>query len=80
VTGRRYLAHNGRDPGEDQPPVLVWYELQRTPEGPVWKRHLIDEDSGVGTQFEVGDVNNDGLLDIVISNKRGTFLLEQVRE
>jgi hypothetical protein len=41
--------------------------------------HVIDEDSGIGTQFAVGDVNGDGLLAIVVSNKKGTFLLEQVR-
>ena len=29
VTGKRYYAHNGRDPGEDEPPVIAWYELSR---------------------------------------------------
>ena len=40
---------------------------------------LIDDDSGIGTQFRVADVNGDKLLDIVISNKKGVFLFEQVR-
>ncbi|WP_175517200.1 PVC-type heme-binding CxxCH protein [Planctomicrobium piriforme] len=79
VTGRRYWAHNGRDPGEDQPAVLCWFELQKSPSGPKWIKHQVDDNSGVGTQFEVADVNGDGLLDIVISNKLGTFLFEQVR-
>ena len=27
VTGKRYYAHNGRDPGEDEPPEIAWFEL-----------------------------------------------------
>jgi len=80
VTGMRYWAHGGNDPGEDQPPVLFWYELSRKDGRPVWTRHLIDDNSGVGTQFDVADINGDGLLDVVTSNKRGTFVFEQFRE
>ena len=29
VTGKRFYAHNGRDPGEDEPPEIAWYELAR---------------------------------------------------
>jgi hypothetical protein len=80
ITGRRHWAHNGHDPGEDQPPVLCWFELKKTPRGPHWIKHEIDADSGVGTQFEVADVNADGLLDIVTTNKIGSFLFLQQRE
>jgi hypothetical protein len=88
VTGKRYYAHNGRDPGEDEPPELAWFELSRsrTPDGtsaagkPSWTKHLIDSDSGVGTAFEVHDMNSDGLLDIIIANKRGVFYFEQNRQ
>jgi hypothetical protein len=85
VTGKRFYAHNGRDPGEDEPPEIAWYELSRADaEGggrmPKWTKHLIDDDSGVGTQFEVHDMNGDSLLDIIVANKRGVFYFEQTRE
>ena len=32
---------------------------------------MIDNDSGIGTQFAVADVNGDKLPDIVIANKKG---------
>ena len=41
--------------------------------------HRIDDDSGVGTQFIVTDLNGDGLLDIAVGNKRGVFAFIQQR-
>ena len=80
VTGKRWWAHMGKDPGSDQPALVVWYELSRKDGRPQWTRHQIDDDSGVGTQFEVADVNGDGLLDVVTSNKKGVYYFEQSRD
>ncbi len=81
VTGKRYWAHGPKgDIRPDDPAVVMWFELQRQDGKPVWTPHEIDHDSGVGTQFEVADVNADGLLDVVTSNKKGTYYFEQVRE
>jgi hypothetical protein len=81
VTGKRYWAHGPKgDVRPDDPAVVLWFELQREGGKPVWTAHEIDHDSGVGTQFEVADVNQDGLLDVVTSNKKGTYYFEQVRE
>ncbi|MEI6687192.1 MAG: FG-GAP repeat protein [Planctomycetota bacterium] len=33
----------------------------------------------MGTQFAIVDINGDGKLDIITSNKKGTFLLEQIK-
>ena len=80
VTGKRYFAHNGKDPGAFEPALLVWFEIQRPEKGKVqFVQHTIDEDSGIGTQFEVVDINGDGKLDIVTANKKGVHLFLQVR-
>ena len=79
VTGKRYYAHCGRDEGADEPAVLYWYELRREGGRPVWTRHTIDNDSGAGLNFEVTDVDGDGLLDVVIANKKGAFYFRQIR-
>ena len=80
VTGKRFWAHGPKgDVEANHPSVLYWYEFQRENGTPRWTRHQIDDDSGVGTQFQVTDVNGDGLLDVVTANKKGVFLFEQVR-
>jgi len=78
VTGKRYFAHMGRDPGSSEAALVCWYEIRRPEEGKVeFVRHTIDDDSGIGTQFEVVDMNGDGRLDVVTSNKKGVHLLLQ---
>ena len=80
VTGKRFYAHQGHDPGGKEPAVLYWFEFSRAGGKPTWTPHQIDDDSGIGTQFTVADVNGDGKLDIVTSNKKGTFVFENVTE
>ena len=80
VTGKRWWAHAKGDPGVDEPAVFFWFELTRQNGRPVWIPHQFDHDSGPGTQFELADVNADGLLDIVSSNKKGVYLFTQVRD
>ncbi len=79
VTGKRWWSHGGHGPGGGEAAVLYWFELKRENGTATWVRHTIDEDSGVGTAFEVADINADGLLDFAISNKKGTFVFEQER-
>jgi HEAT repeat protein len=77
VSGKRFWAHREGDDGIDDPAMLVWYELVRKEGKPVWIRHDIDSDSGVGLHVAITDVNNDGLLDIVTSSKKGVYLFLQ---
>jgi hypothetical protein len=79
VTGKRYFAHNGKDPGAYEPAILYWFEY-KPGKAPQWIPHAIDNNSGVGTNFVVRDMNGDGLPDIVTSNKKGVFYFEQRRK
>lgn len=80
VTGKRWHAHSGGDPGAKDPSVMHWFELKRENGKAYWIRHQFDHNSGIGTQFDMKDVNGDGLIDIVSSNKKGVFYFEQVRK
>lgn len=79
VTGKRYYAHNGGDPGADDPVVMYWFEVRPDRDGGQLIPHEIraGRDTGVGTQFQVIDINGDGKLDIALSNKKGVNLLIQ---
>lgn len=74
ITGKRYFAHGSR--GDVDPlgkPVLYWFETvpgKKSGEAKFIPR-LIDENSGVGTQVMAVDLTGDGLLDILVGNKKG---------
>jgi FG-GAP-like repeat len=91
VTGKRFMAHNGSDPGEREPLGVYWYEYRpvaapagggRGAAGPQveWIRHLIDYGGrmGGGMQIPVVDLDGDGDLDVVCAGKSGLFLVENL--
>lgn len=75
ITGKRFLAHHGRDPGDADSPYLLWFEFTPGQE-PYYKEHIIDDDSGAGLNITVTDMNKDHKLDIIVANKNGVFLFE----
>lgn len=77
LTGKRFMAHNGRDPGEREPLGIYWFEFLKEPSGKIqWTKHVIDFSTrtGTGMQLAVADINGDGLLDFVAPGKSGLFL------
>ena len=78
ITGKRHFAHNGKDPGGTEVAVLYWFEFQRDKKNnPQWVPHLIDDNSGVGLHVVIHDLNGDGKLDIINSNKKGVIYFLQ---
>jgi len=79
VTGKRFWAHGAHgDADPNAPAVLYWFKLVRNKDKTAeFIPYLIDSDSGVGTQVVARDVTGDKKPDIVVGNKKGTFVLIQ---
>jgi hypothetical protein len=75
ITGKRYHAHNGHDPGAADPVGLYYYESN----GGEFERFTIDfgapiEASGAGIYFWVADIDGNGWKDILAPGKEGLYL------
>jgi hypothetical protein len=76
VTGKRYYAHNGHDPGAEDPVFVRYFRLDGKG---TFTAHTIDygpagQASGVGIYFRVEDLTGDGRPDIVAPGKEGLYL------
>src|ERR1700730_2165613 len=82
LTGKRFMAHNGHDPGEREPLGMYWYEYMKADDGKKieWVKHVIDYSSrtGSGMQIPVVDLDGDGDLDFVVAGKSGLYLFENL--
>ena len=77
VTGKRWWAHGPT--GDAEPgaaPVLYWFKTVRGTGGVDFIPYQIDDNSGIGTQVVAGHVSKDKWPDVVVGNKRGTFVFQ----
>ena len=79
IVGKRYWSHldDYFDPDPYGPPVIYWYRTVRDKNAPGGARfvpELINNRSGVGSQVEAVDLNNDGAVDIITPTDRGIFI------
>ncbi|HEX7859231.1 MAG TPA: VCBS repeat-containing protein [Verrucomicrobiae bacterium] len=79
VTGKRWWAHGPKGDAEpNAAAVSYWFKLTRGSGGKggvEFTPYQMDDNSGIGTQVVAGNVNKDKLPDLVVGNKRGTFVL-----
>jgi hypothetical protein len=75
VTGKRYRAHCGNDPGAADDVGIYYFKWT----GESFSKQVIDhgsarEGTGCGISFQVADLSGDGRLDIVAPGKDGLYL------
>lgn len=80
VTGKRYHAHSGHDPGGDDPIGTYYFKFDKTGN---FTRHTLDygpaaEASGVGIYFWVADLDGNGWKDIIAPGKEGLYLFKNM--
>lgn len=78
IAGKRYMGHDGRDPGEYDPLVVYWYKFQ--PSTRSWQRGLIsaNPDVGFGLDPKAVDLDADGDVDLVCPGRSGLYFLENL--
>ncbi len=78
ITGKRYFAHSGRDPGANDSITVQYYDWN--PGDQSWKKNWISnapagEGPGVGLQIRVSDLDENGWPDVIVPGKSGTHII-----
>lgn len=74
LTGKRHRAHNDKDPGGLEPPLICYYTYDRGAK--TFTRHILNEGVvGSGLQLRTADLDGDGDREIVKAGKEGTHIL-----
>jgi len=75
ITGKRYRAHNGNDPGANDPVGLYYYKWN----GESFTKNVISygpagEGKGAGIYFVIADLRKTGRKDIIVAGKDGLYV------
>ncbi len=78
ITGKRYYAHSGSDPGANDATVVHYYDLN--PDTLAWTKSVISstpagQGPGIGLQIRVADLDGNGWKDVIVPGKSGTNIL-----
>lgn len=78
VTGKRHRAHNGNDPGGNDPVCVYYYSFDRS--SGQRTRHTLHEGGrvGFGINTDAVDIDGDGDIDVVAPGKSGLYLFENL--
>jgi hypothetical protein len=77
VTGKTYYSHHQGSPMWDAGAVVYWFKLVRGEDGVDWVPYQADDNSGIGRQVGVFDLNGDDLPDIISGGMKGAHVLLQ---
>ncbi len=78
IGGKRWMGHEGRDPGEYDPLIICRYEFDGSTR--TWRRDIISRGgvAGFGLDPEVVDLDADGDLDLICPGRSGLCWLENL--
>jgi hypothetical protein len=80
VTGKTYWSHHTQSPLWDAGAVVYWFKLVRGKDRVDWIPYRAADETGVGRQVTVADVNADHLPDIVVGGMKGAHVLLHERQ
>ncbi len=75
ITGKRYRAHNGADPGSNDLPGLYYFKWNDES----FTKNIISygrlgEGKGTGLFFAIKDLHSTGRKDIIVAGKDGLYV------